>query len=109
MASEEILRLDAVGALKWLRARIRPRPGRTLVGIDGILGAGKYDFADELAGLLRESGLAVVRVSMKDFINLKALREAKGEDTGEGYYENHFNIDSFVEDVVEPLRNDGSG
>jgi uridine kinase len=105
----EIERLDGADALKWLRSHIRTRVGRTLVGIDGIPGAGKSDFADELAELLRVSGLTVVRVSMRDFVNMKAVREAKGEDTGEGYYQNYFNLPEFIADVVEPLRNDGSG
>ncbi|MDR1834140.1 MAG: hypothetical protein LBQ92_05765 [Propionibacteriaceae bacterium] len=109
MTKTEVLRLNAVEALKWLRAKLRSRSGRTLVGIDGILGAGKAQFADELAELLRESGISVVRVSMRDFANPKQVRQAAGEHTGIGYYQNYFNLPGFIENVIEPLSRLGSG
>ena len=46
--------LDATDALRWLRSRVRLRPGRTLVGIDGPEGSGKDGFAEELAALLAD-------------------------------------------------------
>ena len=41
--------LGRSAALAWLVARIRQRTGRTMVAIDGVDGAGKTTFADELA------------------------------------------------------------
>jgi uridine kinase len=101
--------LDACAALKKLRSLLRTRSARTLVGVDGVLGSGKADFADTLGGLLTECGIPVVRISMKDFLFPKAVREELGDRTGRGYYENSFNLAAFMEDVIEPLRPDGSG
>jgi uridine kinase len=105
----EIEIVDAPQALKLLRARIRARNGRTLIGIDGILGSGKAQFADELAELLRESGITVIRLSMKDFMHPKEVRELLGDEDGLKWYMNSFNYQAFIDKVIEPLSNEGSG
>jgi uridine kinase len=48
-----------------------PRDRRTLVGVDGLDGAGKTTFADRLAPLLERP---VVRASEDDFLNPAAIR-----------------------------------
>ncbi|MDR1711020.1 MAG: uridine kinase [Propionibacteriaceae bacterium] len=101
--------LDAVAGLKWLRAQIRPRAGRTLVGIDGVDGSGKTSFADELADLLRESGLTVIRISLDNYLNAQEVRYAQGRRSAKGYFEDTYDKERFLNDVLEPLRSDGSG
>lgn len=101
--------LDPAAALKWLRAKIRPRVGRTLVGVDGVDGAGKTTFADELAELLRESGLEVIRISMEDYLNPQAKRYEQGRSSAKGYYEDSYDYQRFTDEVLEPLGRDGSG
>lgn len=102
-------RLSAVAGLKWLRAKIRARTGRTLVGIDGVDGSGKTTFADELAELLRECGLSVIRISMDDYLNPAEVRHAQGRTSAKGYVEDSYNQARISEDVLEPLAKDGSG
>ncbi len=85
-------------ALRWLRSRIRLRPGRTLVGVDGIAGSGKSTFADELGGLISECGLKVIRIPMDEYLSPDepALPGAAA-------------FAAAVEDVLQPLARDGSG
>ncbi|WP_246580249.1 hypothetical protein [Deinococcus aestuarii] len=56
-------RLDARSAAPVLR-----------VAIDGVDGAGKTTFADELAGVLRERGRTVIRASVDGFHAPRATR-----------------------------------
>ena len=109
MTNDVMNRLDAASALKWLRAQIRPRAGRTLVGVDGVDGAGKTTFADELADLLRESGLEVIRISMDDYLNPRSKRYAQGLSSSKGYFEDSYDYERFTDEVLEPLGHDGSG
>lgn len=102
-------RLPRVKALKWLNAQVRPRAGRTLVAIDGVDGSGKTCFADDLADLVRESGTKVIRISFDNFLNPAAVRHAKGRTSAEGYFEDSYNYQRFIDDVLEPLGHGGSG
>ncbi len=109
MTDDVMTRLDAPGALKWLRARIRPRVGRTLVGVDGVDGAGKTTFANELAELLKESGLTVIRISMDHYLNPQSKRYAQGRSSAKGYFEDSYDYARFTDEVLEPLGHGGSG
>ena len=101
--------MDAASALKWLRANIRLRAGRTLVGVDGVDGAGKTTFADELADLLRESGIQVIRISMDDYLNPQSKRYAQGRSSAKGYFEDSYDYGRVTEDVLEALGRNGPG
>ncbi|CAL8974789.1 MAG: uridine kinase [Actinobacteria bacterium] len=109
MTNDVVTKVDAGSALKWLRAKIRPRSGRTLVGIDGVDGAGKTTFADELADLLRESGLTVIRISMDHYLNPQSKRYAQGRSSAKGYFEDSYDYARFSDEVLEPLGHGGSG
>lgn len=109
MQSDLVTRVDAAAGLKWLRARIRPRAGRTLVGIDGVDGAGKTTFANELAMLLGECGNEVIRISLDDYLNPQSVRYAQGRTSPRGFYEDSYDYVRFHDEVLEPLANDGSG
>ncbi|HQY98473.1 MAG TPA: uridine kinase [Propionicimonas sp.] len=109
MKTEPTQKMDAGSALKWLRARVRSRSGRTLVGIDGVDGAGKTTFADELADLLRECGIEVIRISMDHYLNPQMKRYAQGRTSAKGYFEDSYDYERFTDEVLEPLGRDGSG
>ncbi|MFT4217574.1 MAG: uridine kinase [Micropruina sp.] len=103
----EPMRRDA--GISWLVSRIRPRAGRTLVGIDGVDGAGKTTFADDLAAELADSGLTVIRISLDDFLNPAEVRHAKGRTSPEGFLADSYDYQRFTDDVLEPLGSDGCG
>ena len=109
MTNDLVTKLDASSALKWLRANIRSRAGRTLVGVDGVDGAGKTTFADELAELLKESGLEVIRISMDHYLNPQSKRYAQGRSSAKGYFEDSYDYERFSDEVLEPLGHGGSG
>lgn len=109
MTDDVLSAVDAATGLKWLRARIRARTGRTLVGIDGVDGAGKTTFADDLATLLRESGLEVIRISMDDYLNPQSRRYAQGRTSAQGFFDDSYDYERLTEEVLEPLAQDGCG
>lgn len=103
----EPLKRDA--GLAWLVSRIRRRAGRTLVGVDGVDGAGKTTFANDLAAELTDSGLDVIRISLDNFLNPREVRYAKGKDSPEGFVSDTYDYRRFVDDVLEPLGSEGAG
>ncbi|MCC6497266.1 MAG: uridine kinase [Propionibacteriaceae bacterium] len=109
MTNDVVNKLDAGSALKWLRAKLRSRVGRTLIGVDGVDGAGKTTFANELAGLLRESGLEVIRISMDHYLNPQSKRYAQGRTSAKGFFEDSYDYERFSDEVLEPLGHGGSG
>lgn len=109
MTNDVVTKLDASSALKWLRANIRSRAGRTLIGVDGVDGAGKTTFANELAELLKESGLEVIRISMDHYLNPQTKRYAQGRSSAKGYFEDSYDYERFSDEVLEPLGHGGSG
>lgn len=70
------------------------------VAIDGVDGAGKTRFADELACLLGEH---VIRASVDDFHNPRSARYAQGKDSPEGFFEDSFNYAKLRELLLDPL------
>ncbi|PKQ30771.1 MAG: uridine kinase [Actinobacteria bacterium HGW-Actinobacteria-2] len=109
MTTVVIDKVDRAGALKTLRARIRPRTGRILVAIDGIDGSGKTTFANDLGDLLTESGFTVIRITLDNYLNPTSIRYAQGRYSGKGYFEDSYDYDKFTDEVLEPLSQDGSG
>ncbi len=102
-------RLDAAGGLKWLRARLRSRPGRTLGGIDGLDGSGKSTFADDIASMVAECGASTIRISLARYLNPQSVRYAQGRTSPRGFYEDSYDYQKFHDEVLEPLGREGSG
>lgn len=78
------------------------------VAIDGPDGAGKTHFADELAATLKSRHCHVVRVSIDNFLNLRAVRYRQGRHSPLGFWEDSYNYSRFRSDVLEPLGPGGS-
>lgn len=82
--------------------------GRVVVAVDGADGAGKSEFADDLATELRSMGHSVFRASMDDFHRPRALRYAKGRESAQGFYEDSYDYPSFRRVLLGPFRMAGS-
>lgn len=80
------------------------RAGITLVAVDGVDGAGKTHFADELEGELQEFGTPVVRASVDGFHNPPEVRYRRGRDSPEGFFRDSYHYDALREVLLEPLR-----
>lgn len=91
------------------RVAALPDDAPRLVGIDGVDGAGKTVFADELALILGGQGFRVVRVSIDGFHRPRVERHRRGRASAEGYFRDSFDIDALLEVVIAPLRPGGSG
>ena len=82
--------------------------GRVVVAIDGMDGAGKTHFADDLGVALTATGRSVFRASMDDFYRSKAERHARGAESPDGYYRDSFDYSTFRRVLLEPFRLGGS-
>ena len=84
------------------------RPGRPAsVAIDGVDGAGKTTFADELAAALEPSGRQVVRASVDGFHHPRAVRYARGPESPEGYFLDSYDYAALREVLLDPLAAGG--
>ncbi|MBW7876137.1 MAG: hypothetical protein H3C47_09135 [Candidatus Cloacimonetes bacterium] len=74
------------------------------VGIDGVDASGKTRFADDLAQAIQAvSDRFVIRASIDDFHQPRAIRLANGDDSPEGYYQRAFDLDSVKNLLLHPL------
>lgn len=78
------------------------------VGIDGVDGAGKTCFADELAHALRAAGRPVVRVSIDDFHSVLAIRYRRGRGSPSGFWLDSFDYPRVWSEVLDPLGPGGN-
>lgn len=79
------------------------------VGVDGVDGAGKTTFADELARTLAATGRDVVRVGVDGFHHPRRRRHARGRADPDGFFEDSFDYDRLRADVLDPLGPGGDG
>lgn len=96
--------------VEHVASRIPTSDGQTClrVGIDGPDGSGKTTFAGELATALHSVGRPVVRVSLDDFHNVRAVRYRQGSESPEGFWRDSFNYQRFRSDVLVPFAPGGS-
>lgn len=78
------------------------------MALDGPDGSGKTTFADELAAAVRSLGRPVVRVSLDDFHNVRAVRYRQGRDSPLGFWRDSYNYQRFRSDVLDPFAPGGS-
>lgn len=78
--------------------------GPTLVGIDGVDGAGKTYLADELLPYIEEHGRKVARASIDGFHQPREVRVAKGAFSPEGYFEDSFDYEFLISQFLRPLK-----
>lgn len=89
--------LDAV-------ADLVPSADRTLlVVVDGVDGAGKTTFADELAMVMIRRGTQVVRATVDSFHHPRAHRHAEGR-TAEAVWSRHFDYAALRAALLDPWR-----
>jgi uridine kinase len=77
------------------------------VAVDGVDGAGKTVFADELAAVLRASGRPVIRASVDSFHNPRAVRYRQGRDSPRGFFEDSYDYPTLARLLLAPLSDGG--
>ena len=77
-----------------------------ILGIDGIMYAGKKTLADRITRYMDLIGQENMIVDLEDYH--RAVEESyKGEDPVEAYYFNGFNYEKLMEDVLDPYLKEG--
>lgn len=100
---EEVVRFVAESVLA-LRCDGVPK-----VGIDGIDGAGKTVFADELAHRISLLGRPVIRAGVDGFHHPRAVRYRRGRDNPEGYFHDSYDYAVLREVLLDPLSTGRGG
>jgi len=84
--------------------KVAGRPPK--VAIDGRCGAGKSVLADELGALIRARGFQILRPSVDGFHHPRERRYRRGEYSARGYFEDAFNCEAAVDNLLRPLSGD---
>ncbi len=80
-----------------------------LIAINGKDGSGKTMMADLLADFLSsKTNREIIRISVDDFMNRRAIRYTPAASAGRGCYDYTFNFDGFIKNVLIPLQANGS-
>jgi uridine kinase len=79
------------------------------VAIDGVDGAGKTFFADELAEMIRAAGRVVIRASVDSFHHPRAIRYRLGITSPQGFYADSYDYETLKASLLNPLGPGGSG
>jgi uridine kinase len=79
------------------------------VAIDGVDGAGKTVFADELALILAAADRPIIRAGIDSFHNPRAVRYRRGATSPEGFFHDSYNYPVLKELLLEPLSPEGNG
>lgn len=96
--------------LREVAARVLELPATRVarVAVDGVDGAGKTVFADELASVLAPSRRPIIRASVDDFHNPRACRYARGRASPEGFYLDSYDYAALRRCLLDPLGPGGS-
>ncbi|CAM3760249.1 uridine kinase [Deinococcus frigens] len=96
--------------LEELAARLDAQSARPVlrVAVDGVDGAGKTTFADELAACLRDLSREVIRASVDGFHHPRFVRYQRGRGSPEGFYRDSYDYDGLRWALLDPLSSDGS-
>jgi uridine kinase len=79
------------------------------VAVDGIDGAGKTTFADELRDALVPSGRPVIRATVDRFHNPRSVRYRLGKASPEGFFRDSYDYATLKAVLLDPLSPGGDG
>jgi uridine kinase len=90
-------------AVPWARRNEHVR-----VAVDGVDGAGKSVFADQLAAVLRATGRPVIRASVDAFHHPRGARYQRGKTSPTGYWLDSFDYATLRGSLLDPLSPGGT-
>jgi uridine kinase len=83
-----------------------PAAGTRMVAVDGVDGAGKTHFADQLATELSRA-VPVIRASVDGFHNPASVRHRRGRGSPEGFFHDSYDYQRLTRLLLDPLRDGG--
>lgn len=86
-----------------------PIAGVVRVGIDGVDGAGKTVFADELALAVAALGRPTIRAGVDGYHNPRHVRYQRGRTSPDGYFHDSYDYATLREVLLDPLAPGGGG
>jgi uridine kinase len=95
--------------LECIAAEIHAITDVRLVAVDGVDGAGKSVFADELAAALARRGPPVIRASVDCFHNPRDVRYRQGRSSAEGFFRDSYDYQRLTALLLLPLGRGGDG
>jgi uridine kinase len=104
MSARHQVLLEVAGAIVRLPATRVVR-----VGIDGVDGAGKTYFANELAEVIEATGRRTIRASVDSFHNPRAIRYRRGRNSPEGFFLDSYDYPRLEAVLLDPLGPGGNG
>jgi uridine kinase len=87
----------------------RSGAGTLRVAIDGVDGAGKTTFADELRDLLSPSTRLLIRATVDGFHHPRSVRYRQGRSSPEGFYRDSYDYATLTRVLLDPLSPGGTG
>lgn len=84
-------------------------PHPTRVAVDGITASGKSTLAGELTAAVGSKGRPAVHLTMDGFHHRRHRRYRQGRMSASGYYEDAYDFDALVQEVLIPLGPGGNG
>ena len=91
------------------RQIVRLSPTRVIrVAIDGVDGAGKTTFANDLANVISQLNRPVIRASVDGFHNPRSVRYARGKQSPEGFFGDSYNYAALKHLLLDPLGSTGN-
>jgi uridine kinase len=97
--------------IEEIATRIAALPGAPFlrIAVDGVDGAGKTFFADELGLVLSRYSRPIIRASVDGFHNPRSVRYRRGKDSPDGFYLDSYDHSALRRELLDPLGPSGSG
>jgi uridine kinase len=86
-----------------------PATTTRLVVVDGVDGAGKTHFADELGAELLRAGMPLIRASVDGFHHPREFRYRRGRWSPEGFFRDSYDYPALRRLLLDPLRSGRGG
>ena len=80
------------------------KDGKRCIGINGVDASGKTTLTNNLSVFLNHIGIKNTIIHIDDFHN-KAIVRQQGNNEIEAYYQNAFNYDQLIEEILRPIQN----
>lgn len=87
---------------------VRSTERTTIIGIDGLGGAGKSTISQSISDLLKGERLSVIVLHIDDFIHTRSVRYNGDYEEWECYYKLQWRYDYLLDEIIFPIKKGNS-